>query len=348
MGNSFGFLRLLFALLVILAHSPEMIDGNRDREILTRLTGSLSFGELAVDGFFLISGYLITQSFERSSSVLEYVAKRVLRIYPGFIVAFLVLLLIVVPLGGGHIDPSGSFLAKAAYNAAILSPLQIDGVFAGLPYPFLDAPMWTIPYEFRCYLLVVVFAALGLNRHRAVYAGVAAALLAVAAVGVHYEIGPVARVTGQLQELCRLLSVFMVGASFYLYRDVVRYDWRIAAGAAVFLAVLLRVPALTETAWAVLGGYLVFWFAFNVRSGWMQNVGRNVDVSYGTYLYAWPIASLIILHDRSISPWTLFAVTSVLAMLAGYVSWHLVEQPFLRLKHMWGSRPASTPTPIGP
>ncbi|MEJ1937762.1 acyltransferase family protein, partial [Nostoc sp. NIES-2111] len=271
MNNNFGFLRLVFALLVILAHSPEMIDGNRDREILTRLTGSMSFGELAVDGFFLISGYLITQSFERSSSVFEYVTKRVLRIYPGFIVAFVILLLVVVPLGGGHIDPSGSFLGKAIYNLAILSPLQVDGVFEGLAYPFLDAPMWTIPYEFRCYLLVVVFAAIGLNRHRAVYAGITAGLLGLAAFGVHYELGPVARITGQLQELCRLLSVFMVGGVYSLSRDVVRYAWRIAGFAAILLPLLLMTPPLAETAWAVLGGYLVFWFAFQVRSDWMQN-----------------------------------------------------------------------------
>ncbi|MEJ1934359.1 hypothetical protein WDZ92_29535, partial [Nostoc sp. NIES-2111] len=81
---------------------------------------------------------------------------------------------------------------------------------------------------------------------------------------------------------------------------------------------------------------------------WMQNVGRKVDVSYGTYLYAWPIASLIILYDRSISPWTLFLVTAALAMLAGYVSWHLVEQPFLRLKHTLGRRQAQVgPSPQG-
>jgi peptidoglycan/LPS O-acetylase OafA/YrhL len=102
-SNNFGALRLFFAVLVMLSHSFELVDGDRSREILTRIFGNLSFGELGVDGFFLISGYLITKSFQDSRSTGEYVLKRVLRIYPGYVVAYLLCVLALGPFVGGQL-----------------------------------------------------------------------------------------------------------------------------------------------------------------------------------------------------------------------------------------------------
>ena len=96
-----GILRLLFATLVIVSHTAEMADGNRSREPLTRLFGTISFGELAVDAFFVISGYLIVASFMASDTISSYLKKRCFRIYPGFIVASLICLFVVATLVGG-------------------------------------------------------------------------------------------------------------------------------------------------------------------------------------------------------------------------------------------------------
>jgi peptidoglycan/LPS O-acetylase OafA/YrhL len=98
--NNFNFMRLVFALLVILGHSPELVDGNQSREVLMRIFGTMTCGGFAVDGFFLLSGYLIMQSWERQPDGWKFLKKRLLRIYPGFIVASLICAFVVGPLAG--------------------------------------------------------------------------------------------------------------------------------------------------------------------------------------------------------------------------------------------------------
>jgi peptidoglycan/LPS O-acetylase OafA/YrhL len=86
--------------MVILSHSFELIDHNRARELLTRAFGTLSFGEVGVDGFFLISGYLVTKSLIETQSPARYLWKRILRIWPGYLAAFCMCGALAAALGG--------------------------------------------------------------------------------------------------------------------------------------------------------------------------------------------------------------------------------------------------------
>lgn len=134
--NNFNLLRLIFATLVLLSHAPELIDGNRNRELLTRTFHTVSFGEFAVDGFFLLSGYLIVQSWCNAPDVLQFLRSRALRIFPGFIVATIVCTFVVGPLGA---VPSVYFadlsLSNLTVSALQLRPPLLPAVFQGTPYP---------------------------------------------------------------------------------------------------------------------------------------------------------------------------------------------------------------------
>ena len=118
--NNVGALRLLLSLLVVLSHAPELLDGDRSRELLTGMFGTLSFGELAVDGFFLISGYLVTQSWVATGGGGPYFMRRILRIVPGFLVAYAISLLVFGPFGGGHLEALGPEGAAASVLRALL------------------------------------------------------------------------------------------------------------------------------------------------------------------------------------------------------------------------------------
>jgi peptidoglycan/LPS O-acetylase OafA/YrhL len=331
--NNFGALRLVFAVLVILSHSPVLVDGDGSREILLRIFGTISLGEIGVDGFFLISGYLITKSFMGSSTYGEYFLKRVLRIYPGYVVAYLLCVFALGPFVGVRIAElsDGTVLREIVS----LSMPGVQGVFPGSPYPALNGSMWTIAYEFRCYLLVMVAGIIGLLSRRSVVAFLTISALVLSAahpkILSHIPAG-LKLFVGEPDILITFSGVFGCGALHYLYRDRIRYDWRLAVLAALGMIALMFWSVTAEAAFAIFGGYIVFWFAFNVHSPSLAAIGRKVDISYGVYLYAWPVQKLLIWWNPAISPWWVFTGATVIASLLALGSWRLVEKPFLGLK----------------
>lgn len=326
--NNFGSLRLLFAALVVVAHAPELTDGSRAREPLTRLFGTLSFGELAVDGFFLVSGYLIVGSYARSRSVGDYLWRRIRRIYPGFVVASLVSLVVVAPLAGGDLfalDP-----LRAVSRILRLQVPEVPGAFAGQPNPALNGAMWSIAYEFRCYLLVAVLGLLGLLRHRGAYLAILIVfgLLLLARPDLS---GPrlLRSLVGDPGEAVRLAAAFLCGGAFHVFADRIPLTRRGAGLAAVLLVLALPSPALAEPALLVLGGYLTFWFALAVPANRISLATNRTDPSYGLYLYAWPVQNLMVAGFPGLSPVWSGLATFAAAGLLGIVSWHLVERPAL-------------------
>lgn len=332
--NNFNLLRLVLASLVIVSHSPELLDGNRSREILTRTFGTLSFGEVAVDGFFLISGYLIAGSYVGTNAVGRYLLKRVVRIVPGYAVAFLISGLCIAPFVGGGVVWSAQGLGKLLPQMLTLLPPKVPGVFAGMPYPALNGAMWTIRFEFECYLMTGALGLMGLLRPRFRWAAavVVGSLLLLNIVGAVHG-GHEVHESG-LQELAknlRFFTIFGVGTVYWLFRDSISFRHAGAVVAACVLTGGMLEYHLAEAVFAVCGGYLIFWFAFAVRPVHLGRLTRGDDISYGLYLYGWPVQILIVWHFRTADPWLLCALSLMIAAALGYASWRLVEQPALRL-----------------
>jgi hypothetical protein len=134
---------------------------------------------------------------------------------------------------------------------------------------------------------------------------------------------------GELSETTRLVGIFLVGSSFYLFRDRIPYAGWAAAASLVALFFALFIPFLAEFAITTIGAYAMFWFALRAAP-----LGKFLthDISYGLYLYAWPISSLLYYHGVTFDPWYNAALTLVFGSCAGLASWLLVERPSLLLK----------------
>lgn len=359
-SNNFGALRLLLACLVIVSHSPQIIDGTLVREPFTRTFGTITLGALAVDFFFVISGYLIVGSFLSSRSLGSYLLKRVLRIYPAFMVAYLACIFLVAPWVGGQFGDLGAVgYFKIFARMLTLDVPMLPGALSKLPEPSLNSSMWTISYEFRCYLLVPLLAYVGILGRRRLVLGLTAGLLMIYAValGLDWRLswGPLDQLPSSKAILrdplimIRFAGLYMAGACFQLYRDKIRFDGRIAAGCAVVATLLLFSPALAEFGLATFGAYALFWTAFTQRMPFLRHINNDWDISYGVYLYAWPIGALFAYGIGSITPLALCLATLAVAIPLAFMSWKFIEEPSLKLKPRRSTQAPANPeeTPPG-
>ena len=190
--------------------------------------------------------------------------------------------------------------------------------FDGQPYPLVNAALWTISYEFACYVCVGVLGFFAGARLCAVFLVLTVALLAAACFLP--ELRQVVAIR-QLYEFIRLGSAFFVGASLCLLGfDGLNRKALVALAGALFAASLFS-ARFNTIGFAIFG--TVFFLSIGLRAPQPGFMRRVPDISYGTYLYGWPIQKLLHWYLPDIDPWQLFALSFALALACGFLSWNL-------------------------
>ena len=214
-----------------------------------------------------------------------------------------------------------------------LSAPYVSGLVMNASVQHINDSMWTIRYEFLCYLMVPLIALIGSTK-KSVFIITLAFISALIYITT-YDIKFVFSNSGgfDLFQFFRLSSTFLIGACFYKYRDAVTWHkkYNLFCCMAVLTVWSINVTFF-EIGLIIFASYLLFNFAFNFKNKMIAKVGSKTDISYGVYLYAWPIQIAIIQYYRSINPWLLSAVTIVLSTVCGYISWICVEKPFINMK----------------
>jgi len=321
--NRFGVVRLILASAVILSHAFPLSLGQGVPDPLQASTGHVTIGDLAVNCFFVISGYLVSQSLARSRSVAGYLAKRIRRIYPGFAVAVLISLAIGLACGGAW--RAESDLLPLALSLATLRQPVMTAAFAGNAYSVPNGSLWTIQYEFFCYLLPVAFLLVRLDDRRWVIAAASVALLLAADFNPRWA----GLMLSPLYNLLRLTGMFLAGMALRLWIDPARLKPRHAAIAGALATAMMWSPVPNLLiGWA--GGFALLTLCLLPGVSPFWRIGQRDDVSYGVYLYGWPVESAVIWLLPGIGPWAVTALAVPVALVAGWLSWRLVESPFLR------------------
>jgi len=160
--NRFDILRLLAAWLVLFSHCYPL-GGRASSEPLTRTAGIDTLGGVGVAIFFVLSGYLVTLSLERSPHLLEFARRRILRIYPALMTICLLSVVLLGPLlttlpqtTYWHQRLTWSYLLTAS---AWIIQFPLPGVFADNPLPSaVNGSRWSPPYEITCYLVLALLS----------------------------------------------------------------------------------------------------------------------------------------------------------------------------------------------
>ncbi len=336
-SNSFDYLRLLLAALVIVSHSSELRYGGSSHEIVASLFGTLTMGMIAVNGFFVLSGYLMTQSWLREPKFLPYFRKRILRIYPGFLAAALITGLIFGPLGTDAATFWHEFHFKKFVLGLSLLQQFVPQSFHGLPFAEINGSLWTIPYEFLCYIGVFLLGRARILRREYVpyLVGIAVVLMAahvaLSSCGWHFLPTRWEYLELRFSHLVRFAAYYLMGICLYLRGE----KWETnRLRITVCLSVLFVGMFSKYTIDFVLmfcGAYLLL-FMGGRNYQWLAQRPLRADYSYGTYLYGWSIQQMLLLKFPTFSPLMITLIALPLAFAAGATSWWLIEKPFLKLK----------------
>lgn len=334
-NNNFNLLRFLAAGIVILSHAYPLSRGEGTPDPLERAIGQ-TFGYLAVNVFFVTSGFLVTKSLVERSLV-SFIQARLLRIYPGLLVAVAFCAMVLGPLFTKlprleYLTDPGTY-AFLLRNGLCIGRLQYDlpGVFTANPYPAaINGSLWTLPWELRMYASLVVIGAFGLLRRTGPVTLLAGAGMALYVFGEIFDLS----LRPFLANTVRFVAFFYAGAACWLHRSRFILDQRLVL-VVVAVCLLARGTPLFAVCFAPALVYLVFVLAY-LPGGWIRAFNRHGDYSYGVYIYAFPVQQAVAALWPGVTPAAMFWSASFVTVVLAALSWHFVEEPALRLKKRVG------------
>lgn len=324
--NNFDAIRLVAALCVLCSHQLFFVG------LVNPTIAGFTLGDLAIMVFFVISGYLVADSWYRDPHLVRFLLRRFLRIWPALAVATVVIALFAVLVTR---LPAGEYFGKATWHFIVRNlQLQIvydlPGVFAGSTPGAMSAvngSWWSIPLEVKCYLYLAVLGLIGLRRRWI-------SLLALAVIGFMcfrtLPGHPKANVLHHLKFLCT--GFFITGLCARQFAaEIVRH--RVACS---LLGVVLLIAAVVAGK-----GDLATWLVVvplvlvggSLSTPWVRAAGRFGDLSYGTYIYAYFVQQLSVRYWPGSGSLAASLVVAMLVTLClAWCSWHVVEAPALRVK----------------
>lgn len=330
-ANNFDLIRSIFAIVVVIAH----IAAFSQLEVFLRLEEIFN-PKVAVDGFFIVSGFLIFMSFERSSSLASYIKKRSTRILPGYIAVIVICAVAFSLISSVSFKQyfNLAFLKYIFFNLLTLNFLQptLPGVFETNRIQAVNFPLWTIKVEIMFYITVPFIAYILGKTNKFLAIG------AIYLLSILYSTA-IMQLSGRLdastivqleQQLPGQMAFFISGALLYYYFNKFRQNILLFLPLAVLVIILHNHAFNIYLLYPLALAAIVIYFALIFK--YLGNFGKYGDFSYGIYIWHFPILQLLDHYKMFDNPSLAIPLSFISIFFVAFLSWHLIEKPFLSRK----------------
>jgi len=334
--NNFNIIRLICSVMVILTHCCQTSD---PVYILSGKT--LSGSDIAMPVFFFLSGLLVSNSLDHSSSRRNFLWKRFLRLYPAAILVVLLSACVLGPLlttcSMKDYFSSPVFFQYLSTGLLVHVSYNLPGVFTHSPLgPSVNASLWSLSLELKLYVGLFLLSYIKNNRlsNQLIFFAVAALI----AIGIlppqevqttfrhmlwpHFVLYPYTELT----------VYFLIGMICYRFRDRISIP-----GYLIFLLPAAFLVSQWGHFFSIAGFVIipaaVLFLAVN-RTAFISKMTPRADFSYGLYIWAFPVQQLVINYLYSSNPLLVFFITLGLTLLPAAASWYGVESKALKAKNV--------------
>ena len=338
--NSLNLLRLVFASFVLIGHTFGFI--GVQNTLPTPVTYILN---LAVPCFFVVSGYLITASAIKNG-MKTFFKKRFARIYPAYFVCLIVIIVLFAPIAhllqfhslGNYLTQSPTPLKFFISNLPLFMVCpQLGQTLTVISGSSWNGSAWTLIFEFGCYIAIATIIKLLIKfRQKHLFKIVFGIYLLLIVFSLFYprpEGNPQRNVLNLVIFAVNLFSIFLGGSLIYLIKDKIIFNLKYLILAIVFCIIvmsILRYAWATEIC-AIPMTYIILYISVKLKSS--KFIQEN-DISYGVYIYAWPVQTLIAIilavYGIVLNVWVYTVICFIVTCIFASLSWFLLEKPILK------------------
>ena len=334
--NNFDFLRFLFALFVVISHSYALSGVSEENVGISKLSnGQLSFSQIGLSGFFIISGYFIFQSLQRSQSLLVYYKKRFLRIFPALVVVLCLSLILAAFVYRSDIPfyKNVEVYTYIPYNLSLYGfQSSIQDVFDTNTFHSINGSLWTIRYEFSLYIALSFLFFIRNKQAMVSY------ILCTTFLGFYllYNFF-LSRFAGA--SFMNLLGVHVLNFGTFFIAGSVLAALQLEKLKIKKILLLITIGIFLCSIYFnyyhflkhIILPFIILLLGFIPLKG-IKDFAKLGDASYGIYIYGFPIQQALMWYFK-MNTYTLMLYSIFLSIVFGFLSWHIIEKRALKLKN---------------